>query len=162
VRVINRNDFQVKGKLGGRRGRAKLKRKSVTVGANARETVKLKMPKKLRRVLVPRHKLTLRLALRIDDPAGNTRTVRKKVAPRLKRPRRLAGLPDRQRPRVHDPAHHVVESRTARRARRPRFRYAARFSAKPTTILCAACPGSFRHPESAEDSTARSWPWSPS
>jgi hypothetical protein len=34
--------------------------------------------------LTRKHKLTLRLTAKLKDPAGNTRTVKAKVSPRLK------------------------------------------------------------------------------
>jgi hypothetical protein len=88
VRVRNRNSFAVSGRLGARRKRARAKTKSFDVGAGARKTVKLKLPRKLRRLLVHRRRLALRLGAAVQDPAGNERRVVKKVNPRLKRPRR--------------------------------------------------------------------------
>ena len=68
-----------------RKKRVKLKAKSFKVAANSRKTVKLKLPASLRRVLKRTGKLSLRLTARVKDPAGNARTVKKKVTPRLKR-----------------------------------------------------------------------------
>ena len=92
--VANRNGFGVSGKLSGqttrrialaqRTRRVKLSAKTFSVAANARKSVKLKLPKALRRVLRRRGKLSLRLTARVKDPAGNTRTVRKRVSPKLK------------------------------------------------------------------------------
>jgi hypothetical protein len=66
----------------------KLTAKSFSVAANSRKTVKLKLPASLRRVLKRTGKLSLLLTTRVKDPAGNTRTVKKKVTPKLKRKRR--------------------------------------------------------------------------
>ena len=88
VRVRNRNSFAVSGRLGARRKRARVKTKGFDVGANARKTVKLKLPRKLRRLLVRRRRVALRLSAVVQDPAGNQRRVVKSVKPRLKRPRR--------------------------------------------------------------------------
>jgi hypothetical protein len=96
VKVTNKNDFEVDGRLSGRtpkrvtvskRRVVKLKSKAFTVGGGARKTVKLKLPKALRKLLKRKGKLTLRLAATVKDPAGNTRTVRKRVSPKLKQPR---------------------------------------------------------------------------
>jgi hypothetical protein len=46
--------------------------------------VKLALPAKLRHRLALEHKLTLRLSAVVTDPAGNRRTVRRKVTLRLK------------------------------------------------------------------------------
>ena len=95
--VANANAFAVAGSLSGNTAKpvaARRKRrvrdcgaKPLQVGAHARKTVKLKLPASLRRLLKRNGKLTLRLSARVRDPAGNTRTVAKKVSPRLKRPR---------------------------------------------------------------------------
>jgi hypothetical protein len=94
VRIVNANGFAVTGAVSGqttapvtvsRKRRVKLKAKSFSVGANARKTVKLKLPVALQRVLKRTGKLSLRLTVRVKDPAGNTRTVKRKVTPRLKR-----------------------------------------------------------------------------
>jgi hypothetical protein len=96
VRVTNRNAFDVGGTLSGRtskavaaakRRRIKLGAKAFTVAADSRKTVRLKLPRKLGRLLARRGKLSLRLSARLDDPAGNIRTVSKKVAPKLRRGR---------------------------------------------------------------------------
>ena len=62
----------------------RLKAKRFSLAANSRKTVKLKLPATLRRVLTRKHKLTLRLAARVKDPAGQVRTVKKRVTPRLR------------------------------------------------------------------------------
>jgi len=94
VRVRNRNDFVVRGKLSGRtvkkvtvavRRRVRLRARGFRVGANARKTVKLKLPRPLRRVLRRKGSLRLRLTAKVKDPAGNRRTVRKTATVRLKR-----------------------------------------------------------------------------
>jgi hypothetical protein len=96
VRVTNRNGFAVAGRLSGRttrpvsgarRRRIRLKAKSFNVGANAKRTVSLRLPRALRRSLKHNGRLSLRLTASVNDPAGNTRVVNKKVTPKLK-PRR--------------------------------------------------------------------------
>ena len=87
VRVRNRNSFAVSGRLGARHKRARTKTKGFVVGANARKTVRLKLPRKLRRLLVRRRRLALRLTAVVHDPAGNQRRVVKRVKVRLRRPR---------------------------------------------------------------------------
>ena len=88
VRVRNRNSFAVSGRLGARRKQSRAKTKGFAVAANARKTVKLKLPRKLRRLLVRKRRVALRLSAVVQDPAGNQRRVVKRVKPRLKRPRR--------------------------------------------------------------------------
>ena len=95
VRVANANGFAITGALSGRTvnkisvsllRRISLKTKAFSVAAQATRTVKLALPRTLRRVLAREHKLTLRLTAKLKDPAGNTRTVRARVSPLL-RPR---------------------------------------------------------------------------
>jgi hypothetical protein len=50
-------------------------------------TVKLKLPRNLRRLLIRKHRLSLRLSAVVEDPAGNQRSVARTVKPRLKTPR---------------------------------------------------------------------------
>jgi hypothetical protein len=97
VRAENQNGFAVTGNLSGqttrpvsasRKRRIKLKAKSFSVAANAKQTLKLRLPTVLRRLLGRKGKLSLRLTAKVKDPAGNTRTVKKKVTPKLKRKRR--------------------------------------------------------------------------
>ena len=78
VRVTNANRFRVTGKLSGRtsRGRrVRLKAKSFTVAAHGRTTVRLSLPRPLRR----KHRLSLRLTAKLKDPAGHTRTIEKAI-----------------------------------------------------------------------------------
>jgi hypothetical protein len=82
VRVSNRNGFEVTGSLSARK-RVRLASKRFRVGAGARKTIKLKLPKALRRRLERKRRLTLRLVAKVTDPAGNTRVVRKTVKPTL-------------------------------------------------------------------------------
>lgn len=93
VRVRNKNAFPVRGRLAGRTAQkvsvsrrrvVRLKAKTFRVGAGARKTVKLKLPKALRRLLKSKRKLKLRLAAKVTDPAGKRRIVKKKVTPQLK------------------------------------------------------------------------------
>lgn len=97
VRVTNGNAFAVRGRLSGRtatrvsasrRRRVKLRARSFDLGARSGATVKLALPRTLRGLLQRRGKLALRLTARVVDPAGNERTVAKRVAPRLKGTRR--------------------------------------------------------------------------
>jgi DNA-binding beta-propeller fold protein YncE len=95
VRVANGNGFAVAGALSGqttgkavsRRKPVKLKARSFSLTARARKTIKLAMPRQLRRPLRREGKLSLRLAAKVTDSAGNTRTVTKLVTPKLKRKR---------------------------------------------------------------------------
>jgi hypothetical protein len=96
VRVANSNDFAVTGVLSGQtagkvtlppRKPVKLKAKSFGLAAHARKTIKLALPKPLRRLLQRQRRLALRLTAKPKDPAGNTRTVTKRVTPKLKRKR---------------------------------------------------------------------------
>jgi hypothetical protein len=94
VRIANANGFAIKGKLSGRtvnrisatrRRAVKLKARTFRVGARAKRTVGLRLPQALRRSLRRKGRLRLRLTAKVTDPAGNTRTVRRNVAPRLRR-----------------------------------------------------------------------------
>jgi hypothetical protein len=88
VRVSNKNAFAVKGRLSGRVSRRlKLASKRFRVEAGARRRVKLKLPKAARRQLNRTGRLSVRLTARVDDAAGNRRTVVKTIKPRLKRKR---------------------------------------------------------------------------
>jgi len=86
VRVANANPFRVSGSLSGRVGKAKLKAKAFSVGAGAKKTVALKLPATLREALAETGKLAVKLSARVRDPAGNTRTVKRQVTPKLKQP----------------------------------------------------------------------------
>jgi hypothetical protein len=97
LRVANANGFAVTGTLTGRttkpvsvarKRRVKLRAKSFEVPARESKTISLRLPKPLRRLLARNGKLSLRLTATVRDPAGNPRTVTKKVAPRLKGKRR--------------------------------------------------------------------------
>ena len=94
VRIANGNPFVVTGSVSAQtaapvtvsvKRRVKLKSKRFSVGANARKTVRMKLPAALRRTLRRTGKLSLRLTVKVKDPAGTTRTVRKKVTAKLKR-----------------------------------------------------------------------------
>ena len=52
----------------------------------ARKSVALRLSRTLRRLLERNRKLSLRLTLKVSDPAGHTRTLRKKVSLRLENP----------------------------------------------------------------------------
>jgi hypothetical protein len=97
VRVANANGFEITGRLSGqtvnrvtvsRKRRVKLRAKSFRVAANTRKTVQLRLPKPVQRLLRRTGKAALRLTANVKDPAGNTRTVKKRVTPRLKTKRR--------------------------------------------------------------------------
>jgi hypothetical protein len=102
VRVRNANRFQVTGTLSDhatnkestpRTRRVRLRAKSFTVPAHGHKTVKLSLPKPLRRALRLKQRLYLRLTAKLKDPAGHTRTVNKAVKPKLEQkhnPTRLA------------------------------------------------------------------------
>jgi len=94
VRVANRNGFAVTGSVGGqttkpiataRKRRVKLKTKSFSLAANARKTVTLKLPAAMKRTLARTGRLPLSLSAKVKDPAGNARSVKKRVTLRLKR-----------------------------------------------------------------------------
>jgi Ca2+-binding RTX toxin-like protein len=84
VRLSNANGFDVSGTLSGRRSRRiRFAARSFTVPANARKTVKLTLPRRLRRQLARTRRLSLRVTAKVRDPAGNTRTLSKTVRARL-------------------------------------------------------------------------------
>jgi CSLREA domain-containing protein len=97
VVVQNGNAFQVQGTLSGettkkiagaaakRKKKVKLKAKAFTVAASGKVTVALKLPKKLRGVLKHKGKLSLALTALVRDPAGDQRTVKKTLKPKLKK-----------------------------------------------------------------------------
>jgi hypothetical protein len=70
VRVVNANAFPVTGSLRGRR---------FTVGATDRTTIRLSLSKAQRRRLRRAGKLPLRLTAAVTDPAGNRRTITRRV-----------------------------------------------------------------------------------
>jgi hypothetical protein len=97
VRVANGNAFPVEGILSGqtvkpvsvaRKKRVKLKAKAFTVTGNGRKTISVSLPKSLRRLLKRNGKLSLALTAKVTDPAGNARTVRGRVAPKLQKKKR--------------------------------------------------------------------------
>lgn len=94
VRIANANGFAVTGVVSGRstkkvtvsvKRHVALKAKSFTVAANGRKTVSLSLPKPLRRALKRSGAVSLRLTVRVKDPAGNTQVVTAVVKPKLKR-----------------------------------------------------------------------------
>jgi hypothetical protein len=95
VRVTNRNAFAVTGTLRARTARAigarrkplSLKAARLRLAAGGRTTVRLRLTRPLRRQLERSGKLALRLAALVGDPAGNSRTVRKRATVALKRGR---------------------------------------------------------------------------
>jgi DNA-binding beta-propeller fold protein YncE len=88
LKVVIRNDnrFSVSGRLSARiKRRAAAKSRSFEVSATTRKSVSLKLSKTARRTLKRRGKLSLRLSVKIEDPAGNTRTVAKRASVRRKK-----------------------------------------------------------------------------
>ena len=71
VRVANANAFEVTGRLSGRR---------FAVAAGGRTAVRLPLRKAQRRRLVRRGRVAVRLAAVVADPAGNRRSVSKRVS----------------------------------------------------------------------------------
>jgi hypothetical protein len=76
IRVKNANDFSTTGKL---YGKSKLKSKTFTVKAAGSKTVQLKLTKSLRKTLAKKGKLKLTITAKLKDPAGNSRSVKKKL-----------------------------------------------------------------------------------
>jgi hypothetical protein len=68
-----------------RKQRIQLHLKRFTLGAHAHKAIKLALPRALRNLLQRAGKLSLTLSATVRDPAGHARTVKKRVAPRLKR-----------------------------------------------------------------------------
>jgi hypothetical protein len=97
VVVSNGNPFAVSGELSGQtssriggkhKKRVALKAVELRVAKHARETVKLKLSPNLLQGVRRSGALSLRLKAVVHDPAGNTRTVRANVSPKLKSRRR--------------------------------------------------------------------------
>jgi len=98
VRVLNANGFAITGTVAGatarrvavsRRPIVRLRAVPLVVGAQARTTVALRLPRALRRILRRTGRLPLRVVASVVDPTGNTRRVAKRLTPRLRtaRPR---------------------------------------------------------------------------
>lgn len=88
VRVSNTNGFRVTGRLSGRARRVGLATKAFAVAAHGKTTVKLNLPRALRRLLKRSRGLSLSLTARVRDPAGHTRTVKRTVRPAIRAPGR--------------------------------------------------------------------------
>jgi hypothetical protein len=97
--VSNANAFQVAGRLAGRTRRklaiggarkryVSLRGKTLSIGAGARTTIRLALPRALRTVLRREGRLDLRLTAKLRDPAGNTRSVTARATPRAQAKRR--------------------------------------------------------------------------
>jgi hypothetical protein len=99
VVVDNDNSFTVSGSVSGettkavataaakkksKKKKVKLKARSFSVPAGGRTTVKLKLPKPLKKLLKRSKKLSLAITASVRDPAGNERTVKKTLKPKLK------------------------------------------------------------------------------
>jgi hypothetical protein len=90
--ISNANGFAVTGKLSGqttqafpaKRKHLKLATKSFTVRAKSKVTVRARLSSKLASLLRHRGRLSLRLRVTVKDPAGNARTVAKRVTARRK------------------------------------------------------------------------------
>jgi hypothetical protein len=68
-----------------KRRRISLASKSIRVAANARRTIRLRLPAALRTELRRRGKVGIALTARVTDPAGNTRTATKSITPMLQK-----------------------------------------------------------------------------
>jgi hypothetical protein len=85
VRVTNANAFAVSGRLSAKAaGKRRLRSKPFTVRAHAKMTIGLRLPSALRRLLRHKHRLPLRLAATVKDPAGHARKLTKVVKPILR------------------------------------------------------------------------------
>ena len=94
VRVANANGFPIVGTLSGRtvrrvamprRRRLGLPAKPFLVGPQAARTVRLKLSRRLRRALVRSRKVAFTMTAQVTDTVGNSRIVRKRLTPRLRR-----------------------------------------------------------------------------
>ena len=86
VDVTNANSFPVSGSVAAAPARSiTIRSKPFAVRAQAKKRVSLKLPKAVRKQFKRKKKLAVRLTLRLKDPAGNTRTVRKSFVLKLKR-----------------------------------------------------------------------------
>jgi hypothetical protein len=85
VTVRNSNTFAVTGTLRVTSSRMTLPAKSFGIGSNARATISIALPQRLRRVLTRKHRLRLSLRAAVRDPAGETRTVTETATLRPKR-----------------------------------------------------------------------------
>ena len=85
VRIANRNAFAVAARAGGRtvaklgKRRVTLRTRSLRVPANATRTVSLALPKAVQQRLKRPGRIVLRLSAVVTDPAGNRRTVTRRV-----------------------------------------------------------------------------------
>jgi hypothetical protein len=100
IQIANANPFEVAGRISGQlskgsgaagRRRLRLGAKAFRVGAEAKLTVKLSLPKPLQRLLADKRKLSLALSASVTDAAGNQRTVEKTVVAKLAAKKRRAG-----------------------------------------------------------------------
>ena len=85
VVVSNRNSFRVSGKLSAKTTSGVSRSRAFAVGARAKATVRLKLSRTQIRSLKRKSKLSPRLVMKVRDPAGNTRIVRKGVSLKLRR-----------------------------------------------------------------------------
>ncbi len=127
LRIANRNDFRIVARVSGQTVRKvqaaakrplKLGAKRITVPAKAARTVRLSLPRAVRRLLARNGKVALRLSVRITDPIGNVRTFTKRLTPRLRRevalrPRVWRACDGISRDRHHSPRFHGPGGRDA-------------------------------------------------
>ena len=86
--MTNANSFPVSGSVSASRVRKiTIRSKPFSVRAQAKKRVSLKLPKAVRKQFKRKKKLSVRLTLKVKDPSGNTRTVRKSFVLRLKKSR---------------------------------------------------------------------------
>ncbi len=91
IRIANANPFGIKGKLTSKPSKAsasarkgRIKPTAFKLAASAKTVVKLQLPSALRGLLARQRKLSLALSAVVTDPAGNPRTIRKTVVPKLR------------------------------------------------------------------------------
>jgi hypothetical protein len=91
VTFRNTNNFSVKVRLqattpkSGKRKAIKYSTKTYTVKKSSSRTINLRLPSAARKVLQSKKKLTIKVTLRVTDPAKKNRTVRKTLTLRLSR-----------------------------------------------------------------------------
>jgi hypothetical protein len=99
VVVTNGNPFRVTGRLaartskklatgGARKRYVRLRAKTLSLAAGARQTMRLALPRALRPILRRDGKIPLSFTATVRDPAGNGRTVSARATPRVPAKRR--------------------------------------------------------------------------
>ncbi len=91
IRIANANPFGIGGQLSSKPSKAgasarkgRIKPRAFKLAASAKTVVKLQLPSALRALLARQRKLSLALSAVVTDPAGNRRTIRKTVIPKLR------------------------------------------------------------------------------